>query len=191
MEKKSSEAPTQERIKEILLYDQETGLFTWKARPRSEFPSDRAWNAFNTNFVGKVAGYTSDDGYIRVKTTTFSARAHRLAWLYTYGSWPIEIDHIDGNRSNNSLLNLREVNRRENSRNRCVRSDNTTGAVGVYRDEKNKSGERWNATISDPEGKRILLGRFVHYEDAVFARKIAEKCFGYHPNHGRAASGEA
>lgn len=190
MAKNSSRSlPTLERVKEILLYDEDTGLFTWKERPRSAFKSNRAWNAFNSNFVGKVAGNVSNDGYTRIKTVEFSARAHRLAWFYTFGRWPIEIDHIDGDRNNNSLINLREVNRRENSRNRCIRSDNKTGAVGVLRDEKNKSGERWTAVIQDPTGKRVILGRFVHYEDAVFARKIAEKCFGYHNNHGRAARG--
>lgn len=183
--------PSHEAVKELLDFNPETGGFTWKPRSRERFKSDRACNAFNAAVAGKPAGYTDDNSYCRIDVYGTSIRAHRLAWFYVHGVWPKEIDHVDGNRLNNAISNLRNVNRRENSRNRCVRSDNTTGMHGVYRDDKPESGVRWTAMISNDEGKRIILGRFVNYEDAVFARKIAEKCFGYHHNHGRAARVEA
>lgn len=188
MAKKVSENPPHEVVLDILNYDPGTGVFTWKTRPRCLFKSNRAYNAFNANFAGRVAGHTCDKGYIRVDIGGRSIRAHRLAWFYVHGTWPKEIDHIDGIRTNNSICNLREVNRRENSRNRCIRSDSSTGHNGVYV-KPSPAGDRWIALISAPSGKRIVLGHFTEKQDAIFARKIAEKCFAYHKNHGRPSRG--
>lgn len=184
MNKKAPEHPTHDHVIAVLNYDQNTGLFTWRERQRSDFKSGRAYNAFNARFSGRVAGYICDHGYIRIDVGGISIRAHRLAWFYLYKEWPPEIDHIDGVRTNNALANLRKVNRRENSRNRCIRSDNTSGYHGVYL-VRTPAGERWSSQISDPDGKLIILGQFVKKVDAIFARKIGEKCFGYHKNHGR------
>jgi hypothetical protein len=97
-----------------------------------------------------------------------------------YGDEPQDIDHINGNRRDNRIANLRAVDRRENMRNARLRSNNTSGIVGVTfsRDRK-----KWVAQIND--GKVRSLGRFDKFEDAVEARKAAERRAGFHPNHGR------
>nr|WP_175479900.1 HNH endonuclease signature motif containing protein [Paracoccus homiensis] len=108
-------------------------------------------------------------------------QAHRVAWAVIHGRWPNgEIDHINGDRSDNRLANLREVTKRENHRNMAIRSDNTSGVTGVYwAREKGK----WAAYIK--ADKMVALGRYDTFAEAVAARRAAEKVLGYHPNHGR------
>lgn len=103
---------TQEMLKELLHYDPETGVFTWAAHP----PLGHS--------VGDVAGKASTRGYVHIcfskklRMTRSIYSAHRLAWLYVYGAWPLQdIDHIDQNKSNNALANLRDVSRSQNCRN--------------------------------------------------------------------------
>ncbi|MGJ7039187.1 hypothetical protein J2Y63_002442 [Shinella sp. BE166] len=182
---KTEQLPSLQDVLKRLSYDSSTGLFIWKERPRSDFGSDRAWNVFNASWKGKIAGHTSTDGYTRIEVDGRNIRAHRLAWFVATGEWPREIDHINGDRKDNRIANLRNVNRRENSRNRCIRSDNTTGATGIFWSEKTN---RWIAKISSDQGA-FFIGAYPEYGDAVFARKVAEKCFGYHQNHGRKANG--
>jgi hypothetical protein len=93
-------------LKEVLRYDADTGLFTWIKR------SSRA------DLIGKVAGSRHSSGYIGISIYNKKRLAHRLAWLYMTGEWPINhIDHIDGNRLNNTFANLRDVTRSENLHN--------------------------------------------------------------------------
>ena len=111
---------TQERLKEVLHYDHETGIFTRKIKTAS-----------NTK-IGDIAGGLTDQGYSTICIDYKGYRAHRLAWMYLYGYFPKEIDHINGNRLDNRLCNLREVTRSENNQNhKKLRSNNTTGYVGV------------------------------------------------------------
>ena len=100
--------------------------------------------------------------------------AHRIAWALHYGEWPNKsLDHIDGDRTNNRINNLREANSSQNTINSKVRSDNTTGARGVG---KNQYG--WVAQIQS-DGKRHYLGFFKTKAEAVAARAEAEvKHFG-------------
>ena len=107
--------------------------------------------------------------------------AHRLAWLYVYGEFPRhQIDHIDGNGLNNKISNLRDVTPMENSRNQRRRKDNTSGCTGVRYYEAKK---KFTAQIREG-GKQKHLGYFQDIEDAIAARKLAEKRLGYHSNHG-------
>ena len=126
---------------------------------------------------GQEAGTFCEDGYRYIRVDRKKYLAHRIAWKLLYGEDPEEIDHINGNRSDNRITNLRSVSRLENMRNRKRASHNTSGVTGVcwY---KNRS--KWRAYISEE-----LLGDFDKFEDAVAARKQAEKEYGYHPNHGR------
>lgn len=137
---------TAETLREKLLYDALTGAFTWKVRA-----SSRAG-------PGDSAGTVDSRGYLVVGVAGKQRSAHRLAWLYAYGSWPkFEIDHIDGNRLNNSLANLRDIKAVFNRQNqRRPKSNNSSGFLGVSLCAKTG---RWLAHIS-LNGQAKHLGRF-------------------------------
>ena len=130
---------TQEKLKELLIYDPESGLFYWNERPREAFKNNSSYNNFLVNIVGKVAGSFTSDDYIRIPIDRFVYKAHQLAWLYVHGSFPEEgyvIDHRDHNRSNNMITNLRSITIAENSQNRSLSRSNKTGVKGVYFDKR-------------------------------------------------------
>ena len=107
---------------------------------------------------------------------------HRIAWAITYGEWPdSELDHIDGNRCNNSIANLRKATLQTNMRNKSRYAKNTTGTTGV---SWYSPYGKYVAVIS-AGGKKRYLGYFDNLDDAIEARKLAEERYGYHPNHGR------
>lgn len=107
--------------------------------------------------------------------------AHRAAWAVAHGAWPdAEIDHVNHNRRDNRLENLRAVSRRQNAMNASLRSDNTSGVVGVT---WQPSRGKWAAQIG-VKGRVVPLGRYAHLEDAVHARRTAEVAHGFHQNHG-------
>ena len=98
------------------------------------------------------------------------------------GSYPPDqIDHINGDRADNRWTNLRHANNTENSRNTKIACNNSSGVTGVC---FNKREQKWRAAIGN-NGKVISLGDFDNFDDAVRARKEAEKLYNYHPNHGR------
>lgn len=133
---------TVERVRELLIYDSETGVFRWKV-------------ASTRVKIGDVAG-SDGDGYRVIRIDQRNYKAHRLAWLYVHGEWPAkDIDHINGVRSDNRIANLRDVSRSVNIQNlRRARSDNSSGLLGVSRNRG-----RWRAVIN-LEGKRHHLGYF-------------------------------
>lgn len=158
---------TQKRLKEVLTYDPETGIFRWLIT--------------RNNFVqkGHIAGAINNQGYVVIKIDGVSYQAHRLAWLFAKGKWPDGIlDHIDHCEANNSIANLRDILFAENYKNRRRRSDNTSGIAGVQ-----FHNGKWQARIV-VKGKRISLGHFDRLSDAAAARCVAKVKFGYHPNHG-------
>ena len=127
-------------------------------------------------------------GYLWVRVFNEVYLVHRLIVLYMTGHHPFgEIDHIDGNRLNNSWSNLRDVNAFENSRNQGNRIDNLTGVRGVTYRSTGRGLKRWKARISHM-GHRYDLGEYLTKEEAVAARVKAEKQLGYHPNHARRES---
>jgi hypothetical protein len=132
---------TQERLKELLSYDPETGVFT-RLVGRSG-PNARA---------GDVAGCDNGQGYIRIYIDGRPYKAHRLAWFYMHGVWPSEMDHRNGNRSDNRIANLREVTRAENKANFSAYRNNTSGYPGV-----SSWNGRWKAQIQK-DGKKEFLG---------------------------------
>lgn len=169
-------------IKECLCYCPDTGKFFWKHRPREHFLSAHRWKTFTNKCAGKEAGTVKSTGYVSIHIDGRHYAAHRLVWLFVYGHWPErDIDHINGVRTDNRLLNLRVVTRRENAKNRAMRSDNTSGITGVSFD---KSAGKWKAEIWY-HGKRKSLGRFTSFDEAVSIRRDAETISGYHRNHGR------
>ena len=166
---------TVEQVREVLNYDQETGVFTWRVRVGS-----RA-------LAGNVAGSINGRGYLKIELLGRPYQAHRLAWLIMTGNWPeSDIDHINGRKDDNRWVNLRAVTHQKNMKNQPMPSTNTSGVLGVSWDRRDK---KWRAQIS-AGGKKLHLGCFAEFEDAVSARKAAEITHGYHPNHGRQKSAE-
>lgn len=139
----------------------------------------RIINSSNTK-IGDVAGYVNELGYciISVKNKLFSA--HRLAWTYVHGEIPdeMEVDHINGNPSDNRIENLRLATRLQNAANRKMHKNNLSGFKGVYLDSRRKNVKQWRASIV-VQKKKHSLGIFSSPEDAHEAyKKAAEKYFG-------------
>ena len=153
---------TAEYLRSILHYDQETGIFTWKVRTARRVK------------VGDVAGCQNGLGYLRIMVCSRRYKAHRLAWLYIHGSWPNgQIDHINRDRSDNRIANLRDVTHKQNQQNRSKSSNNTSGHPGVY---WYKRDSKWQVKITHNK-KDIHLGYFATLEEALSARKAAEKLY--------------
>lgn len=166
-------------VKGLVAYDEETGLFTWLVRPVSMFPAERNAKMWNTRFAGKPAfNIQHHAGYLYGEILGQVASAHRMAWYYTTGEIPDEVDHINGIRTDNRIANLRNVNREKNCKNASIsKSRNKSGVVGVAWDAPHA---RWVVRIGTKH-----IGRYKSFDEAVMARKIAEKLLKYHPNHGK------
>ena len=153
---------TAEQLRSILHYSPETGIFTWKVSTARRVR------------VGDVAGSQNGKGYLNIKLQRRKHLAHRLAWLYTYSNWPKDqLDHINRNRTDNRICNLREVSHKQNNQNRSKPSNNTSGHPGVV---WHKRISKWVAQITH-NYKDIHLGRFNTIEEAIAARKAAEKLY--------------
>jgi len=162
---------TQARLKQILDYDPETGIFVWKVKPSSNMT------------IGDTAGCIKKGlGYRAIGIDKKQYYEHRLAWFYYHGAWPDkEIDHINQNKLDNSILNLHEAHTITNQRNCYKQSNNTSGFNGVCWDSFN---ETWIAKIM-VIGKSITLKTSINYDVCVAARKAANIKYGFSPNHGR------
>jgi len=170
-------------VRSLIDYDPETGVLTWRERPREMFCSERIWKAWNTRRAGKIA-FTAVNahGYHVGAIFRRNYLAHRVIWLIMTGDWPTdEIDHIDHNPNNNRWANLRAVTHQENCLNQRMRSTNTSGVSGVFYDA---TKGKWIAHIH-ADGRAKNLGPFSNIADAAEARSAAEKLYGYHFNHGR------
>ena len=153
---------TAEYLRSILRYDPATGIFTRKVRTSRNVK------------VGDIVGSQNGDGYLLISVRSRRHKAHRLAWLYVYGAWPEDqIDHINRNRSDNRISNLREATNKQNMQNASKRSDNTSGHPGV---SWYKQKSKWQAKITHNQ-KKIHLGSFTTMEEALSARKAAEKLY--------------
>lgn len=173
---------TPEMVKAHVEYDSETGELRWKRRPEK----DNFLRTWNTRFAGKPAfdsiAPRGDRYYASGRLFGNLILAHAIAWVIHYGVWPTgDIDHISGNTLDNRICNLREVSRTDNARNMTISSRNTSGVVGVC---YNTLRDKWDAHIH-VDYRRLHLGHFASFEDAVKARKMAEKKYGFADNHGR------
>lgn len=146
---------TAKRLREVLDYSPETGFFYWRERRGSAA-------------AGSVAGVIAADGARVVRVDGVLYRAHRLACLHVNGGWPKnEIDHINGDPSDNRIENLRDCERRENARNVRCHADTASGMKGAYRDRKS-----WSSRIC-VDGVSRHLGTFKTAGEAAAAYDAA------------------
>jgi hypothetical protein len=160
-----------QRILLIVEYDHETGLF--RRLVASKGCSLK---------IGWTKGSLSYRGYRKMNLLKKSYELHRIAWLIYYGDWPKKnIDHINGDKSDNRICNLRDATVVENARNSGMSRANTSGHIGVRYYERYG---KWRAEIK-VNYRNIHLGLFDTMDQAIEARKSAESSYGFHPNHGR------
>jgi hypothetical protein len=158
-----------ETLREHLQYDPETGKMYWLT-------------SFRTRKAGSEAFTVDVNGYRYGCLLSVAMYAHCVAWALHHGEWStLEIDHINGNKADNRMCNLREVTKRENLHNTKLYSSNKTGIPGVHWEKSHKS---WKVSIGG-RPNTVRLGRFKSFDEAVAVRKAAEAALGYHPNHGR------
>lgn len=175
--------PPAEVLRQLLRYEPETGKLFWLPRGAGMFPKPESAKGWNARFAGAEAFATDNgEGYMAGRINGKSLKAHRVVWALVHGEWPSgEIDHINGNPSDNRISNLRDVDRTENVRNSKRGKNNTSGVNGVGFDKRRS---QWIAHICH-KAKRIHIGSFLTKDAALAARKAAEADLGYHPNHGR------
>jgi hypothetical protein len=145
------------QLRNVLDYDQETGLFTWKYRPDTR-------KEVNSRFAGKPAGcittFSRGKQYHTIRVNDVLYLSHRLAWLYVHGEWPDkEIDHVDGDGLNNKIANLRLATHTENMINKTKQRNSESGLKGISR-----HGHKWRVRIK--RGSTQVLRAFSDLEEA-------------------------
>ena len=163
---------SQERLKVLVTYDEKTGVFTWNTTLGSRARAG-----------GAAGGIDTSTGYHQIRLDKRLYYAHRLAWLYVHGYFPEhEIDHINRDKTDNSISNLREVSRGCNAINAGLRPNNTSGVNGVcwYRGA-------WNAEIRY-KNRRIYLGRSKDIIEAAALRLCAEQCLSWENYSGESTA---
>jgi len=174
-------------ILSILFYDPQTGIFKWRERTPDMFTDgghskEHNCAAWNAKFANKEAGCLRDDGYFVIRLMKRCILSHQLAWFYVYKKWPIGfLDHIDEDKSNNKIENLRQATNAQNMQNRGPQKNNKSGYKGVsYRPDKRK----FSAEIYCNK-KKERLGYFETAEEAHEAYcRAAKKLHGKFANFG-------
>lgn len=174
-------------LRELILLETDTGDLYWKNRPsilfsdgavRTATHKANAWNSKNAG--AQALNCLMPTGHLVGKINGQKFHAHRVAFALFTGYWPTQnIDHINGDPSDNRPVNLRDVSQKENTKNRPLRNDSTTGVQGI-----SLQGGKYKVYIS-VDGKQKTIGRFQCIDDAIAARKRAEFACEYHENHGR------
>lgn len=156
---------------ELFSYEEETGVLRWVKCPAASVKA------------GRVAGYDTGRGYLRVCVNGRLTQVHRIIWQMVHGEIPegLKIDHINGIRSDNRLENLRLVSNQENNKNKRMYRNNSSGVTGIT---WNKKERKWVATIVI-NCKLKHLGYFTDFDKAVEVRRDWEKKIGFHENHGK------
>lgn len=146
-------------LRSIIRYDHESGVLYWNC------------NRCKTK-IGDVAGTKTDRGYISVCIDRKRYRGHRLAWLHYFGEWPsMQIDHVNGDRSDNSIKNLRECTQFENSQNMAFSSKKASKYPGVHFHAKTG---KWRSAIRIDGNSRKYLGLFKTEQEAADAYSKAK-----------------
>ncbi|MET4187604.1 hypothetical protein ABIB86_000447 [Bradyrhizobium sp. JR1.7] len=148
---------THEHLLEVLHYDHVTGIFRWR-------------RSYRRAVAGNVAGHKNHRGYVMISVGGRLFLAHRLAFFYMTGEWPIGlIDHEDTDKSNNRWVNLRDANSSQNGANSKLACNNSSGFKGVSWDAESC---RWQAFIHI-DGRTKRLGRFDSAEEAAASYQLA------------------
>jgi hypothetical protein len=176
-------------LAKLIDHDPITGSMIWRERPIVMFqepgkPAEAQAATWNRKNAGTEVFTIDPAGYRSGRILGVGYRGHRIMWALCHGSWPLNIlDHINGDRADNRLVNLREINPIDNSLNLGMHARNTSGVSGVW---KNKNGS-WTAVVHF-RGRKIYLGQFPSIGEAAMARAKAECEYGFHPNHGKRPS---
>jgi len=160
------------RLCEFLSYDPETGEVRWLVK--------RTQNS--TANVGDLAGSLDENGYRRVMFDGKKMRVHRLAFVFMGQPVPEQVDHINGDRSDNRWCNLRPSNAQHNARNACRRKDSETAVTGVT---FSKAHGKWKVRVNR-SGVTEYLGLFANLLDAAAARISKQNAYDYSDRHGKA-----
>ena len=173
--------------KQFVSYNPETGRLIWNVTKPEMFcdgkrTAEQKCRMFNARFANKEA-FTAINGHGYKAGSICNNRitAHRLIWFLVHGEMPDNIDHINGNKLDNRIKNLRNVTKSINGKNLGISTRNKSGYIGV---RFNQSRNRWEADIR-VGGHLKFLGRYKELSDALLARRAAEKAYGFHQNHGR------
>jgi len=171
------ELPSPELLRKLLRYEPETGKLFWLPRHRDYFSTQRSCSLFNATFANRITNQSPNSaGYLTVKLFGKSHQSHRLCYAVYYGEWPNGwIDHINGDRTDNRILNIRVATPTQNARNISIGKNNTSGVCGVSFHSRDK---KWQAHIR-ANGKQITIGNFHCLWKAVLARRKAEREHGY------------
>lgn len=181
------ELPPVDLLRKLLRYEPDTGKLFWRKRTHEIFMNSgyggavgvcARWNGKHANMP--ALSCLDAQGYLHGRVLGKLFKAHRICWSIYFGvSHFSEIDHINGNTSDNRIANLREVSDEQNAKNAKIRKDNKTGHQGIY-----KQGPIWRAQIGGSKN-RIHLGCFSSIDEAINARERAKQKLSYHKNHGR------
>mgnify|MGYP000859479568 CR=1 FL=1 len=169
MPRNTNKPLTQERLRELLEYNPDTGLFIWRVNRSSNIRA------------GSLAGANHREGYRSISIDNKRYLAHRLAWLYVTGHWPENlIDHINECRDDNRFCNLRQANKSENGCNKGPRADSKSGVKNVMW-QKRQGG--WYVQLKI-NGTKYFYGYFKDIELAsLVAEEARDKIHGVFANH--------
>jgi len=153
---------TQSEVKKLLNYNKDNGTFVWNENRSSKIKA------------GDIAGSIQKTGYIHLKINYVAHLAHRIAWLYHYGYMPKFIDHINRDRTDNRIENLRECSLSQNQFNRGIQKNNTSGVKGV---SWNKSSNKWLVQFRIYNDNKYIG----YFEDLELAKLVASEAYDkYH-----------
>lgn len=152
---------SREEILELVYYDKDSGEILWKANSGAAT-------------LGRKCGWTRPDGYRQVYIKKHPLLLHRVIWLLENGEWPSKlIDHINGDKSDNRITNLRLANNEQNGRNSKIHLKNKSGERNVFWREGHK---KWEVSVRVNK-KTIYLGWFKDYEFACLVAQEARDKF--------------
>jgi len=176
---------TPEELHNLLIVDGKDGSLVWRARARDKFPTNRAFNTWNSRYAGNQAlNCTSPHGYNIGGIHGKNYRAHRVIWAMVHGEWPdSQLDHINRDKADNRISNLRLASNTQNNANRTPLLGSTSKYLGVT---WHKLRGKWQAGIVS-RTKRTHLGLFEQEEDAALAYNFAAlEIHGEYANYNKA-----
>lgn len=149
--------PTKEYLNDCFFYDAENGSLKWKERPISHFKNEVGMKRVNGKMAGLMAQSSLNGRYYVASINSKFYLCHRIVWCMHYGYWPkSDLDHINGNKLDNRIENLRIVDRGQNMSNVGRQKNNKSGFIGVFWASRES---KWQAVVAHKK-KNIVLGRF-------------------------------